>query len=492
LLKSILIIIFDARNKHISLMKEELIGREREQKNLRSYINTERSEFVAIYGRRRVGKTFLVRKTIGDKICFSLTGMENVGTTEQLTNFYLSLSNVYPQAALTKTWIEAFHQLRKYLETLNNGCKILFFDELPWLDTAKSDFVAALEHFWNSWASARNDIKLITCGSAASWMLDNLINNHGGLHNRITHQMLIEPFCLRECRQYFDLYGFGYSEKEIAECYMVLGGVPYYLSLMNKEESVAQNIDRLIFAQTGELRTEKANLFKSLFKHSDDYVKIIEALSSKNKGLTRNELLNITKLHNNAKFSKMLQELENCRFVRQYQPFDKKTRSITYQITDPFLYFCHKIQEKCNYQDENYWSHTINTSAYHAWTGFAFELLCLNHTSQIKEALRIGGIQTAIYCWRSISDSEDKGAQIDLIIDRADPSINLCEMKFSSSEFELTKSEREKIENRRDIFISKTKTRKSIRITMITSFGLKENIHSKIIQNSLSIKDLYC
>ncbi len=472
-------------------MKEELIGRDKELKNLNSYINTGRSEFIAIYGRRRVGKTFFVRQTLGDNINFSLTGMENIGTSEQLTNFFLTLRNFYPDAKPTKTWLEAFHQLEKYLGTLGNKTKIVFLDELPWLDTAKSDFITALEHFWNSWASARTDIKLITCGSAASWMLDNLINNHGGLHNRVTHQMLIEPFSLKECKQYFDTYGFGYSEKEITECYMVLGGIPYYLSLMNREESVVQNIDRLIFSQTGELRTEKSNLFKSLFKHSEDYVKIIEALSAKNKGITRAELIETTKLNNNSRLSKMLQELENCRFIRQYLSFDKKTRSITYQLTDPFLYFCHKVQDKCNYQDEEYWTHAINTSTYKSWSGFAFELLCLNHTNQIKEALKIGGVQTAIYCWRTTSQEDERGVQIDLIIDRADLAINLCEMKFSSGEFEITKSERDKIENRKDTFISKTRTSKSVRITLITSVGLKQNMHSKIIQNTVTIKDLF-
>lgn len=472
-------------------MKEELIGREKEKKNLNSYINTERSEFVAIYGRRRVGKTFFVRQTLGNKICFSLTGMENIGTTEQLTNFFLTLRDLYPDAKPSKTWLEAFHQLEKYLETINADTKIIFLDELPWLDTAKSDFITALEHFWNSWASARTDIKLITCGSAASWMLDNLINNHGGLHNRVTHQMLIEPFNLRECKQYFDTYGFGYSEKETVECYMVLGGIPYYLSLLDREESVAQNIDRLIFASTGELRAEKSNLFKSLFKHSDDYLHIIEALSTKNKGLTRAEIIESTKLNNNSRLSKMLQELENCRFIRQYLSFDKKTRSITYQLTDSFLYFSHKIQGKCNYQDENYWTHSINTPAYNSWSGFAFELLCLNHSSQIKNALGISGMQTSVYCWRSTANNDDKGCQIDMIIDRADSSVNICEMKFSNGDYELSKTEREKIEQRKEAFVNNTKTKKSIRLTLITCNGLKTNIHSRIIQNVVTTKELF-
>lgn len=471
-------------------MQEMLIGRKRELQNLMAYLDSERSEFIAVYGRRRIGKTFLVRQTIASKMAFHLTGMENVGLEEQLMNFYLSLRKVYPEAQKSSSWLEAFDQLERYLENASSDKKIIFFDELPWLDTAKSNFVSALEHFWNDWASARNDIKLITCGSAASWMLDNLINNHGGLHNRVTHQMLIEPFTLKECKEYFDTLGFDYGEHEIAEYYMVFGGVPYYLSLMNKEESIAQNVDRLVFSVTGELRTEKDNLFKSLFKHSEDYVSIVEALSAKGKGLTREELLNVTKLHNNARFSSMLQELENCRFIRHYLPFDNKKRMMTYQLIDPFLHFCYQIQDKCQYQDEHFWTNSLNSPLYNSWCGLAFEMLCLNHIPQIKESLKIGGVQTSVYSWRSPASAE-KGAQIDMVIDRADNRVNLCEMKFSRTEYALSKSEREKLEHRVDSFISYTKTKRTIRLTLITSFGLQKNIHSSIVQDQVSLDDLF-
>jgi len=470
-------------------MQELLIGRKQEQKNLIEYLNSNRSEFIAVYGRRRVGKTFLVRQTIAGNCCFQITGMENVGQAEQLTNFFLSLRKVYPDAKQSSNWLEAFDQLERYLEHIPAERKILFFDELPWLDTAKSDFVSALEHFWNSWASARQDIKLITCGSAASWMLDNLINNHGGLHNRVTHQMLIEPFTLRECKEYFQAFGFGYADREVADYYMVFGGVPYYLALMNREESVAQNVDRLVFSMTGELRTEKDNLFRSLFKHSEDYVRIIDALSAKGKGLTRGELLDQTGLHNNARFTSMLQELENCRFIRHYLPFDGKKRMVTYQLTDPFLHFCRMIQDKCNYQDEQFWSHSLNTPLYNAWSGFAFEMLCLNHVAQIKEALGIGGVQSAVYGWRTPSTVE-KGAQIDLVIDRADHCVNLCEMKFCRGEYTMTKAEREKLEHRVDSFISSTGTKSSVRVTLITSHGMHKNANSSIVQSEVTLGDL--
>ena len=471
-------------------MQERIIGRHNELQLLEKYMQTPRSEFIAVYGRRRVGKTFLVRHAIGKEACISVTGMENVLLDEQLANFYISLRKVYPSAVRCSSWLEAFDQLEQYLESLQEGNKILFFDELPWFDTPRSNFVSALEHFWNNWASARSDIKLVTCGSAASWMLDHLINNHGGLHNRVTHQMLIEPFSLKECKEYFDAYDFGYQVREVAEYYMVFGGVPYYLSLMNRDESVAQNVDRLIFSATGELSAERTNLFRSLFKRSADYVTIVEALSAKRKGLTRKELLDATRLDNNQRFSTMLQELENCRFIRQYLPYSGKKRDITYQLIDPFLHFSLQVQAKCKYQDENYWSHSINSPIYNAWSGFAFEMLCLNHVPQIKAALKIEGVQTSVYCWRTPAQAE-RGAQIDLLIDRADHCVNLCEMKFCRGKYTITKAEREKIENRMQSFITHSKTKSSIRLTMITSFGVEKNTNSGIIQNELTLEDLF-
>ena len=471
-------------------MKELLIGHEREQQLLREYIATERSEFIAVYGRRRVGKTFLVRQTIGDELCFSIAGLENATKQQQLANFNMTLQQYYPQAKFCDNWLEAFYELRHYLDSLNIPRKVIFLDELPWFEAQKSGFVSALENFWNAWASARTDIKLIVCGSAASWMLDNIINNHGGLYNRVTHQMMIEPFNLHDCKEYFTAYGFGYSEREIAECYMVFGGIPYHFSLMRTDESVTQNIDRLIFSPTGELRNEKINLFRSLFRHSEDYIAIIDALSEKNKGLNRNELIEATGLNNNARLTKKLDELEQCRFIRKYDSYDKHRRQTLYQLIDPFVHFINKIATKNQHQDSEFWSHSQNTPLFNTWSGLAFEMLCLNHVPQIKQALGISGIQSSVYSWRSPKDASDK-VQIDLLIDRADRCVNLCEMKYCYKEYEMSKQERERIEDRLHSFMQHAEPRKSIRMTMITSFGVMRNSNSYIVQNEVTLADLF-
>ena len=472
-------------------MKQMIIGREREIRLLDDYLNTEKSEFIAVYGRRRVGKTFLIRQVVGDRCCFSMTGMENADMDDQLSNFYFSLRNVWPAATPPKSWIEAFYELRKYLESLTDGKKVIFIDELPWMDTVRSKFLAALELFWNGWADGRSDIKLIVCGSATSWMIDNIINNRGGLHNRKTHQIYVAPFTLEESRCYFEKYGFGYREKEIAECYMVMGGVAYYYSLMTPKESVAQNIDRLFFAANGELTNEFENLYRSLFKKAGDHITIVTVLAKKGKGLTRKQILEQSKLNNNKKFSETLDELERCGFIRSYIPFGETKRDILFQLTDAFTQFHFHFVKENKYQDEAFWTNSLNSGKYRVWSGYAFEILCLNHISQIKQALGIAGIQSRACCWSSRGDDSNKGAQIDLIIDRADRTINVCEMKFSRSEYEITKSEDADLENKLESFVRQTKTTKSLMLTFITSFGVKAGKYSGRVQNQLTLADLF-
>jgi hypothetical protein len=285
--------------------------------------------------------------------------------------------------------------------------------------------------------------------------------------------------------------GFGYRQKEIAECYMVMGGVAYYYSLMTPRESVTQNIDRLFFSHQGELRNEFSNLYRSLFKHSADYVTIVTALATKGKGLTRKQLLKLTKLNNNQKFTKTLEELEKCGFIRQYVPFDDTVRDILFQLTDAFTLFHFQYAAENKYQDESYWTNSLNSARYRAWSGIAFEMLCLNHIQQIKQALGISGIQSRACCWLSKNEEGERGAQIDLLIDRADQTINLCEMKFSRGEYEIDRSDDETLSRKIDTFMRQTKTRKSLMLTLVTSFGLKKNKYSGQVQRLVTLGDLF-
>ena len=321
-------------------------------------------------------------------------------------------------------------------------------------------------------------------------MIDNIVNNRGGLHNRRTHQIYVAPFTLSESLFYFQAYGFGYGEREVADCYMVMGGVPYYYSLMTPHESVAQNIDRLFFANNGELRGEFENLYHSLFKKAGDHIAIVTALAKKNKGLPRKDILRITRLSNNKKFSTTLEELEKCGFIRSYVPFGETKRDILFQLTDAFTLFHFHYSQENKYQDEAFWTNSLNSARYRAWSGYAFEILCLNHIKQIKQVLGISGIQTRACCWFSKEEEGCKGAQIDLIIDRADQTINICEMKFAQSEYEITKADDENFTNKVDTFLRQTGTRKSLIFTLITSFGVKQNVYSGRVQRQVTLREL--
>lgn len=481
-------------------MEQELVGRREELKTLNEYLSSDRSEFIAVYGRRRVGKTFLIRKVVEDHFAFFMTGVHGVSKSEQLINFSIALQK-YTRSSTMQTfrsWLLAFHALSQYLETLPKGKKVVFIDELPWMDTAKSGFIPALENFWNSWAVLRNDIKLIVCGSATSWMINNLIRNRGGLHNRLTHHLMVKPFTLHECEVYFKTYHFGYSRKQIAECYMVMGGIPYYLSMMDKAKSLAQNIDQLFFAYNAELKDEFNDLYRALFKKSSAHIAVVTALATKGIGMTRQELVKESGATDNGAFSVVLEELEQCGFIRLYEPFStgskmvndiRQRRNTQFQLVDFYTLFYFRFIKYNQYQDTHFWSSSQNTPMYHAWAGLSFELLGLNHVEKIKHALGISGVQTRVCSWRSAQS--EKGVQIDLLIDRKDETVNICEMKFYNGPFVITKEYEEKLQDKVRVFAEETKTQKSLLLTLITSFGLKENKHSDIVQKQITMDELF-
>ena len=483
-------------------MAQKVIGRTAEMKAMKGYLNSGRSEFIALYGRRRVGKTFLIRMAAEDKFSFYVTGMHDATKAEQLTTFAIAVQKYSGSEKLNiqKNWILAFYELSRYLESLPKGKKVIFIDELPWMDTPKSGFIAALENFWNSWAALRDDVKLIVCGSATSWMINNLIHSRGGLHNRLTHHLYLEPFCLKECEEYFKEYGFSYSRKQVAECYMIMGGIPYYMSLMDRSKSLAQNIDTLFFSLNAELKDEFRDLYQALFKNAGPHIKVITALSTKGMGLTRKEILAATSLTDNGAFSTVLEELENCGFIRKYSPFGVKVpqnkrrqdSSSVYQLIDFYTLFYFKFIDQNSYQDEHFWTTSVNSPLYNTWCGLSFEMLCLYHIKQIKQALGISGVQTLACSWRSKGDDSKNGVQIDLLIDRKDETINLCEMKYSKDKFEITSSEEQKLTARLETFRAETGTRKSVLLTLITTNGLKHNTHSGIVQSEVTLDGLFC
>ncbi len=474
-------------------MKDILIGRKQEIALLEKVKNSEKSAFVAVYGRRRVGKTFLIRKTHENDFAFQMTGLANSNTKHQLINFSAALLRYFPKTEEkkpAKTWFDAFQLLINALENTEQAKKVVFIDELPWLDTQQSYFVSALEHFWNSWASARNDIMLIVCGSAASWMIGNLLNNRGGLHNRITHRINLAPFSLHETELFFKAKNAVFERYQIAQFYMTFGGVPYYLEQVEAGESITQNIDRLCFTPNSPLKNEFENLYGSLFKKSERHTTVIEVLAKKQKGLTRSELIKLAKLPEGGGATKILKELEESNFIRRYNEFGSQKRNALYQLIDFFSIFYLKFMRDSSFDDRNAWLNGLDNPQIRAWNGYAFERLCLIHNDCIKKALGIAGVQTQTSAW--IGTNGTQKAQVDLVIDRRDRVVNLCEMKFSIHKFQISKQYAEELRQKIGLFKEVTSTKKSVYLTFITTFGLESNEYSlSLVQNNLTMDVLF-
>jgi uncharacterized protein len=473
-------------------MIEDIIGRRREIETFTAALNGNRSEFIAVYGRRRVGKTFLIRNAFEKHFNFQLSGVANTGTEQQLANFDTALKKVNKKAKSipAKNWFMAFEQLTAFLEKTNTAKKIIFIDELPWLDTTNSGFVPALEYFWNSWASARKDVILVVCGSAASWMINKLINNKGGLHNRVTKRIKVLPFTLHECEQLVQSKKTVLNRYQIIQLYMVFGGIPFYWDEVSKGLSAEQNIQQTCFSENGLLRTEFTNLFSSLFSNADRHIAIANALAAKAKGLTRDEIIKGSGLPDGGSMTRLLTEMEENGFIRKYVPFEKKMRTSLYQLTDHYTLFYLRFIKTTAYFDDNKWLNILDKPAYRAWSGYAFEQVCLYHIRQLKHALGIAAVDINVSSWRS--GNKKDGAQIDLVIDRRDQVINLCEMKFSINPFSIDKKYDGVLRNKIAAFKKETGTRKSVFLTMVTTFGLQKNSYAAaLVQNDVDMNDLF-
>lgn len=465
----------------------ELVGRKAELAIFESLLKSTKSEFLAVLGRRRVGKTFLIRNGFKTHLRFQFTGMAHSGFKLQLQNFRTALAASFPKQEIgpVTSWTEAFEALSLCIGKPGKTKKVIFLDELPWLDTPKSGFMQALEYFWNSWASARTDILLVVCGSASSWMINKLIQNKGGLHNRVTERIHLKPFTLHECEAYFQARGMGYTRFQILQLYMVLGGIPFYLDQLKKGRSAAQNINALCTDKHGFLQSEFRTLYQSLFKKPEGHIAIIQALAKKKKGMGRNELLKMAGLPNGGGSTRMLEELEQSDFIRRYQGFGKTEKDQLYQLTDLYTLFYFAFLHKKTITDPQFWMHQIDAPTYRTWSGLAYEKICLLHSTQLLKGLGISGIQTHISAWQST------GAQIDLVIDRRDGVINLCEIKYSQQPFVLSHKYNQELDHKRSLFQLKTGTRKSLFTTLITTYGLKDNEAAQSIHNHLDMESLF-
>ncbi|MBR0024640.1 MAG: ATP-binding protein [Muribaculaceae bacterium] len=471
-----------------------IIGREKERRELLGLLEKEESQFCAVYGRRRVGKTYLIRETFNYQFCFQHTGVAQGTLRQQLTAFRNSLVAAGLKSAIPKSWIEAFEQLKILINNAPEGKKVLFIDELPWMDTPKGNLIGALENFWNGWATARRekDIVLIVCGSATSWISKKLLKDKGGLRGRLTNRIKLVPFTLRECELFAKGANLAYERKDVLELYMILGGIPYYWSFLKKGLSVSQNVDQLLFSETAQLHDEFEALYSTLFKRPENYLKVIECLCvGRKSGMTRDEILKESKLSDGGTFSTILEELEESGVIRRFASADSLGTNALYQIIDNYTLFHYLCIKKNAYSDEHYWSNTFTSISHSVWKGHAFERVCLQHIPQIKAALGIYGVQTNVCSWFARGTDQRRGTQIDLVMQRADGFSDICEMKHAVNVFTIDKDYADDLRNKLITYQELSKDKRTLHLVMVTTYGVAHNSNYNMIQNEVTMDDLF-
>lgn len=473
-----------------------LIGRRKELETLLKALHSPEPEMVAVIGRRRVGKTFLVRAAYENRLDFELTGIQNAAMAEQLQNFSIRMKAFFgANAPRSKpaNWLEAFEWLTVALEQKGRGeeKQVIFLDELPWLASAKSGFLNALGFFWNSWAS-RCNVVVVICGSAASWMIQKVVHDKGGLHNRITKRIDLQPFDLGEAELFLQSRLVSLDRYQILQLYMALGGIPHYLKEVEAGKSAAQNIDAICFSPGGLLRDEFVKLYPALFERADNHIAVIRALAQKWKGMSRAEIISTSKLPDGGGLSNVLEELASSGFISPYYPFGKKKKDMLYRLTDEYsLFYLHFI-ERLRANESGLWQHFSQTQAWKSWSGYAFESICIKHLGQLKKALGLSGIYAEASGFLQKGNDAQPGIQLDLVLDRKDQAINLFEIKFYTAPWSISKAEAVQLRENLTLFKTLSKTRKQVFLTVVSTFGLRQNEHSLgLIDSEIQMDDLF-
>ena len=459
-------------------MGEKIIGRKGEVLLLKQLIASPKAEFVAIYGRRRIGKTYLVKNVYAGHTSFEFTGTQNATLKNQLFKFFEKIKTFFgetPNAKPPSTWYEAFQVLKTGLAKKNDQKQVVFFDELPWIATPKSNFLEELAYFWNDWAAYQPQLVIVVCGSAAAWMLQKVVNGKGGLHNRLTQRINLKPFTLAETQQYLESLGVRWDHYQTLQFYMAVGGVPAYLQGVRPGTTVAQTIDRLFFTPEGMMRGEFDNLYASLFLSYHNHVEVIRALAGKWSGLTRQDIVAHTKIQDGGGLTVLLNELEAASFIMRFPLYKKGVKGGVYRLTDEYSLFYLKFVEGKPLLGKNEWLKQSGQDSYKIWSGYAFENICLKHNEAIKMALGITGIHTETTTYLHKGESTGDGFQIDLLIDRADRAINLCEIKFYGDNYPLTDAYADALRQRREKFRQLTRTKKQLFNTLITTYPVKHS-----------------
>jgi hypothetical protein len=475
---------------------EDVIGRTEEKLLMQRIERSGEPELLAVYGRRRVGKTFLIRNGFSKRLAFEFSGTHNAALSQELESFSIALAKAGGGISLPTpvSWLRAFQMLTQYLAPLiKKERRVIFFDEFPWINTPRSGFLPAFENFWNSWAAKEKNLVVVICGSAASWMIKKVINNRGGLHNRVTRRIRLLPFTVKETAEYLKARKVKLDKYQVLQVYMAMGGIPQYLKEIEPGNSAAQAIDKLCFTKDGLLSDEFKNLYYSLFDSAENHIDIVRALAKKGKGLTRSEIIETCKLTSGGYTTQLLNELTESGFITPYVPFGKTSKDSIYKLTDEYSLFYLKFIENSRARGPGTWLMFSTGTSWRSWSGIAYESICMKHVDQIKDAIGIRNVYAEVSVWRYHPKSaNEQGTQIDLLIDRADKCINLCEMKFASDTFEITKPYAKELDNKLKIFRAQTKTRKALFMTMVTTYGIKNpDSYPGLIQGEITMDALF-
>lgn len=483
-------------------MKTKIIARKKEQERLNAAFQSEKAEFIAVYGRRRVGKTFLIKEFFSNKECllFHSTGIKKGKTTEQLKRFAKNLGEAFynnAPVAVEKNWLDAFEQLTQAINQQNSNQKcILFFDELPWLATHKSGLLQALDYYWNRYWVSDPRIKLIICGSSASWIIRKILKDRGGLHNRVTEKMRLMPFTLSETNEFLNANNIKLDIRQTYKLYRCIGGIPFYLNYIRRGISIENLIETLFFERDGKLLEEFDELFDSLFSDSETYKELIELIASKQSGILRTQIASSIKLsHPGNQLTERLSNLENAGFIQGYLPLDANKKGYLYKLTDEFCYFYLKWVKPISKQIQtnavsDYWRNMMDSPAYYNWAGYTFENYCIKNLFTLKKLVSANPASFASPWQRRPNSTNDTGAQIDLLIEDNETAY-IFEFKHTQTPFSIDKSYARSLENKIEVYRKNRGKDKQILLILVTANGLAENSYSKaLVDKAICLEEL--
>ncbi len=450
-----------------------MIGREEEFRILNNMLLTDEAELVSVLGRRRVGKTYMLRETFKEHLVFEFAGIEDGTQRQNLKAFTFALQQTFGKKTVPnniKDWLTGFEILIELLNKRKTSTNkmVVFIDELPWIAGKRKDFVKAFGFFWNNWAS-KQKIVVAICGSAAAWMIKNIVQNKGALHNRITRQIYLQPFTCKETKAFLQQRGHKFNDEQITELYMTFGGIPHYLKLVDKAKSVGQAVNSLCFDEKAALKYEFDNLYAALFTNHEPYIAIIKACFTKWKGVTQNEIVKLSGIQSGGTLTRMLAELELSGFIISTPPFANTKKETLYRLIDEFSVFYLKFMDGKKTTD---WNLISQSQPFKLWQGFAFENFCFRHIKAIKQQLGIAAVITQQAAYHIKNEALKANHQIDLIIDRNDQCINICEIKYHQKPFTITKAYAETLRLRMQHFSWETDTKKMVLLTFISKHGV--------------------